>query len=176
MAGFVNEVMNCTNVNFSAPNVFTASMVSDGQLIIGSTASPQMRIGTLTAGPGVGITNGAGSITITATGGGLGWVATSSTSVTMAVDTGYIALAGSLQTFTIPATTPVGTTFRIAGYGAGGWVLQCNTGQTVRMGNQVTSSAGTIASSSQGDTIEIVCAVADTGFVCMPFGGNLTYT
>lgn len=47
------------------------AMTLDGQLWIGSTAGRHVRLGTLTAGTGVSITNGSGSITIGLTGGGI---------------------------------------------------------------------------------------------------------
>ena len=49
---------------------------SDGQLLIGNTASNTLTKSTLTAGSGITITNGSGSITIAATGGGGGGTST----------------------------------------------------------------------------------------------------
>ncbi|MES2875442.1 MAG: hypothetical protein V4708_17090 [Bacteroidota bacterium] len=46
------------------------AMTLDGQLFIGSTASPHIRVATLTQGSGVTITNGNGTISISATGSG----------------------------------------------------------------------------------------------------------
>lgn len=176
MGGISNEVLNASNVNFSATNDFTPSVTADGQLLIGSSVAPNIRVSTLQAGTGIAIANGNGTISIAATGGGQAWTATASSSVAMSKDVGYIATGASLQTFTIPATAAVGDTFLIAGFGTGGWVLQANAGQTVRVGNVVTSTAGTIASSDQGDIIEIVCAVANTSFIAISVWGNPSYT
>lgn len=67
MAGFSNDIMFASNVNFAGGK--TATVTTDGQLLIGSTAAPNIRVGTITAGSGISITNGSGSITIEATGG-----------------------------------------------------------------------------------------------------------
>jgi hypothetical protein len=74
MAGFENDVLVCSNVNFSptAPKPHTGIITSDGQLLIGASVAPFLRASTLTAGAGISITNGAGTITITNTGGGGG--------------------------------------------------------------------------------------------------------
>lgn len=70
MAGFSNDVMYADNVDFSGGK--SATVLLDGQLLIGSSVSPHIRVGTLTAGAGISITNGNGSILITNTGGGGG--------------------------------------------------------------------------------------------------------
>lgn len=70
MAGFSNDVMYANNVDFSGGK--SATVLLDGQLLIGSTATPHIRVGTLTAGAGISITNSAGGILITNTGGGGG--------------------------------------------------------------------------------------------------------
>lgn len=70
MAGFRNsgsiDVLFVDNVDFSGAAIPSPSMLADGQLIIGSTAAPNMKIGTLQAGSGIVITNGSGSIAIAA--------------------------------------------------------------------------------------------------------------
>lgn len=68
MAGFRNsgsiDVLFVDNVDFTGAAIPSPQMLADGQLIIGSTAAPNMKIATLTAGSGIAITNGSGSITI----------------------------------------------------------------------------------------------------------------
>lgn len=70
MAGFSNDVMYADNVDFSGGK--SATVLLDGELLIGSSVAPNIRVGTLTAGAGISITNGNGSILITNTGGGGG--------------------------------------------------------------------------------------------------------
>ena len=71
MAGFINdslgrEIVFCNNVDFTGNVVPAATMIADGDLLIGSSVQPNIRVATLTAGTGVTVTNGHGSITIAA--------------------------------------------------------------------------------------------------------------
>ena len=61
------------------------SSFTDGQLLIGNTTGSTLTKATLTAGTGISITNGAGSITIAATGGGGGNVTGPGSSATNAI-------------------------------------------------------------------------------------------
>ncbi len=72
MAGFDNDVLYANNVDFSGGSPVEGKVLLDGQLLIGSNATPHIRVNTLTAGTGIAITNGAGSIIIENTGGGGG--------------------------------------------------------------------------------------------------------
>ena len=69
MPGFINNTMWADNVDFRGVQPVAPQIVLDGQLMIGATAAPHIRAATLTAGTGITITNGAGSITIAASGG-----------------------------------------------------------------------------------------------------------
>ena len=71
MSGSRNETLYGDNVDFSGAAIPAPTMVADGQLLIGSTALPNIRVGTLTAGTGVSITNASGSITIGLSGSGV---------------------------------------------------------------------------------------------------------
>lgn len=148
------------------------ALSSNGQLWIGS-GSGNPTAATLTAGTGISVTNGSNTITLAATG-ATTWVDQTGTSVTMSVNTNYIADNASLVTLTIPATAALGDTFRIVGKGAGGWLVQANTGQTIHMGTAASSSAGSMASSNQYDCITFSCVTANTTFVCYGAQGFLT--
>ncbi len=68
MAGFSNDTMYAANVNFAGGKA--ATVLADGQLLIGATVAPNIRVGTLTSSGGsVTITNGAGTINLETTGG-----------------------------------------------------------------------------------------------------------
>jgi len=72
MPGFNNilgdeSIMFTDNVSFNGTER-GGKVTTDGQLLIGATAAPHIRVNTLTAGTGVTITNGTGSITIAAAG------------------------------------------------------------------------------------------------------------
>lgn len=74
MPGFDNNTMYADNVDFSGSTTPAPSVTLNGQLLIGSTATPHIKVATLTAGAGITITNASGSITIAASGGGGGSV------------------------------------------------------------------------------------------------------
>lgn len=135
--------------------------MEDGQLIIGSTGNDPV-LSTLTAGPGISISNTAGGITISGTGGGIGWETIAGTTQAAAIDTAYVVGNSAQTTITLPATAPLGSTIIIKGYGAGGWILQANTGQTIRLGSSVTSSGGTLTSAAATDNVAVECIVADS--------------
>lgn len=82
-------------------------------------------------------------------------------SQTADVNNGYVVTSGT-PTITLPSTAALGAIVAVQGFGAGGWVLKGNTGQTIRLGTSVTSSAGTLTSANQYDAIEVVCVVANT--------------
>jgi len=72
MAGFDDDVVYATNVDFTGNALVAGQMTANGQLLIGASVAPFIRANTLTAGTGISIINGAGTITITNTGGGGG--------------------------------------------------------------------------------------------------------
>lgn len=95
---------------------------------------------------------------------------------TMISDVGYIPNNVAIVSFALPTNASVGDMFRIAGFGAGGWEITQNPGQTIHFGNQntTTGGGGSLASSNSGDSVEIVCVVADTDFVVISSIGNIT--
>jgi hypothetical protein len=102
------------------------------------------------------------------------WNDVSGTTQAAAVNQGYIISNASQTTVTIPNTAAEGSTFQIAGKGAGGWIMQMGTGQTLHFGNVASSSAGTATSGNQYDSISIVCVTANTTFVVIAAQGNIT--
>lgn len=75
MAGFSYDVNGqdtvfADNVDFSGGSQPVGKVTSNGQLLIGSSITPNIRVNTLTAGTGVSIVNGNGTITIGLSGGG----------------------------------------------------------------------------------------------------------
>jgi len=105
------------------------------------------------------------------------WVDQTSTSVTMAVNTAYVADNSGLVTLTLPATAALGSVFQVVGKGAGGWKIGQAASQTINIGNQVTTSGtgGSLASSLQYDCVQLVCVTANTVFVVYSSYGNITY-
>lgn len=135
--------------------------MTDGQVIIGSTGATPTPA-TLTAGTGINIANGAGTITITSTASGMAWSTIAGTSQAAVVDSGYISGNAGQTTVTLPATAAIGSVVGLEGLGAAGWILMANVGQTIQIGSQVTSSGGTLTSAAATDNVYVVCIVSDT--------------
>ncbi len=152
-------------------------VATNGQLPIGSAAADPV-LATLTPGTGITITNGAGSITINSSGGGLAWTDVTGTSQAMAVNNGYTANNAALVTLTLPATAAYGTVMSVVGKGAGLWKIAQNASQTIHFGitNTTTGTGGSLASNFQYDVVTILCTIANTDFTVIDSVGNLTVT
>ena len=150
-------------------------VATNGQLPIGSTGADPV-LATLTAGSGISITNGAGSITISGSGGGLAWTDVTGTSQAMAVNNGYFADNAGLVTLTLPSTAALGSLIAVVGKGAGGWKIAQNAGQTIHFGfvNTTTGTGGSLASTNQYDVVYLVCSTANTDFTVVQSIGNIT--
>lgn len=109
MAGFRNDVVFGTNVDFTTTGLGsgTGTMLLDGQLLIASTAlnagGTHINVNTLTAGSGISIINGPGTITIVNTGGGGGGGGTN----TLVGNVGSATQV--LGVINVPATTGINT-------------------------------------------------------------------
>ena len=150
----------------AASNGITSLALTNGQLAIGSTgADPSAS--TLTAGTGVSITNGAGSITIAATGGGLTWTNVTGTSAAMAINNGYLANNAGLVTLTLPATAAQFSVIRVQGVGAGGWAIAQNASQQILIGSAATTAGvtGSLASTNANDAVELLATTGGSSTV-----------
>lgn len=145
--------------NATGVPAMTASL-TDGQIVIGSTGATPIPA-TIT-GVGITVTNGAGSITLTASGGGMAWSTIVGTSQAADIDSGYICSNAGVTTVTCPAIAPIGSKIQVEGLGAGGWQLSANTSQTIQLGSAVTSSGGTLTSAAATDNVLITCIESDT--------------
>lgn len=178
-AGSSNAVSGLATVNraslsTNSTGVPTWLALTDGQVVVGSSAGSPAAA-TISAGTGISVTNASNSITIASTGvGSLVWNDVSGTSQAAAVNNGYIISNAAQTTVTIPATAAEGSVFAVQGKGAAGWILQMNTGQTVHLGSSASSSAGSLTSTNQWDSVQIVCVTANTTFAVISVIGNLT--
>ena len=107
--------------------------------------------------------------------GGLSWAAATG-DATMTVGHGYLANKGTLLTLTLPTTSAVGTSVRVAGMNAGLWKIAQAAGQYIKFGNQntTTGTGGYLASVLTYDAVELICIVADTGWTVVSSLGNIT--
>jgi hypothetical protein len=171
-----------------------SSYPSNGQLLIGDTANKRYVLNTLTAGSGITITNGAGSITITGTGGTVtsvsvvsangfaGTVATSTTTPAITLTTtitgilkgnGTAISAAVSGTDYAPATS--GTSI-LYGNGAGGFNnVTVGTGLTFATGTLSTS--GTVTTNAPvTKTANFSVASTDTWLINNKTGSTCTVT
>lgn len=157
-------------------SAFSPKVLSSGQVLIGSTGADPVAAA-INSGTGILVANGAGSITVSLSGTGPGtvtWNDVPGTTQTAAVNNGYIISNASATTVSIPATVAEGSVFGVAGKGAGGWVMQFNTGQTCHFGNSPTTSGGTLTSTNQWDSVQVLCVTANTTFSVISVQGVLT--
>ena len=180
MAGFENDVLVATNVNFNptSPKPHNGIITADGQLLIGAAVAPYLRAGTISAGPGATVTNGAGSITIGLAGPmGYSWsVITSAGNVNaMLAFNGYITGGVALTTLLLPAAAAIGDMFIVTGLSSL-FQIQQNAGQSIILGNQTSTVGvgGSISSTQVSDSVVLVCVTANTTFKVLSSMGNLT--
>lgn len=217
MAGFDNDTVYGTNIDFSGQITPAPTMLLDGQLLVGSTAlnvgGTHCNIGNLTSpnssiifgfsspnitavvnsatigqtitgdsggalsptagnwnilgGPGV-TTSGSGS---TLTINSVVFTDTSGT-VGLSVDNGYFATAAS--TFTLPASPLQGEVVIIYVDTTSSVVVTANTGQFIRLGTAVSSSAGTSTNTSRGDCLALRFRSSNNQWCSVSTVGNWT--
>lgn len=120
-------------------------------------------------------TSGSGNtLTINSSISSLTWEVDTTTPITVGVSEGHISNGVGSITYNIPASAAVGEGMAFIDLGGNGFVLQAQAGQTIRIGNQVTSSGGTVTSTAIGDAIFLVTAVADTTFLGYSVQGSLS--
>jgi hypothetical protein len=129
------------------------------------------------AGSGITIDQAGNTVTISTSGSGLSWVEVTSTTQAMVSNTGYFANNGSLVTLSLPATSSLGDVINIVGKGAGGWLVSQGSGQVIYIGSSATTGGvgGSIASTNQFDSLQLVCSVANTAWTILGGAqGNIT--
>jgi len=131
-------------------------------------------------GTGMAITGSGDDITfsVTSTPFKIQWNVVTNSSANLVIDEGVFANNAGGVTLTLPATAAVGDVIIVSSINAGGWTLAQNAGQTIHIGNQdsTTGTGGSLASTAIGDTVTLVCSVANTDFVVISSMGNITVT
>lgn len=160
-----NLIWYCKTSGTASTAVWIPSFgtMTNGQIAIGSTGTFPV-LGTITAGSGVTITNGPGTIEVSLTGVGLSWNEVGTTSQVMAANNGYVTNNSSLVTLTLPATASFGSRLEICGKGSGGWKIAQNASQTIQVGANATTTGtgGYVSSGNQFDSIVLLCTTANT--------------
>lgn len=156
MPGFDNNVVYANNVDFSAGNPVTGQMTQDGQLLIGSTAFPNIMVGFITSTDlSVTVANNAGNIDLSVASANIEFDADSGSAVPSSGIINIIGAGGA-------TTSASGNTITITAGGGSGFtwnVIGANQTLDVNNGYFCTSGA-TLALllppvSALGDTIEI---------------------
>jgi hypothetical protein len=162
--------------NTSGTGVLAALSLSDGQIVIGSSAGAPTAT-TLTAGTNITITNGHNTITINSTAVGTTNVNQNTSSATLAPNTRYITNNGaSLVTYTLATSPAIGDTYFIVGGSSGGWSIAQNVSQQINYGNVSTTAGtgGSLSSSNQNNCVTITY-VGSNIFTAYETQGNLNY-
>lgn len=140
------------------------------------SAVPAAGIINIVGGTGISTTGSGNTITINATGGGETWSAISA-SQALAVNHGYACVSpGGALSLSLPAVAAVGSEIEVTLDGATSWTITQGAGQQIRIGNTQTTlgATGTLGSTAQGDTVRMVCTVANLKFNVLSSQGNIT--
>lgn len=92
------------------------------------------------------------------------WVITTASVSPMVVGTGYFCIApGGALTLALPAAPVLGDTLKVSLDGATSWQITQSAGQQVRLGSSTTTVGvtGSLTSTAQGDSIELVARTAN---------------
>jgi hypothetical protein len=83
------------------------------------------------------------------------------TSGNLAVNTSHIVNNAARVTLLLPSASAVGDVIEIVGYGAGGWRLQPNTGQSLHIGGRTITNPTYLDSLIGKEVIRLVCTVTN---------------
>lgn len=147
-----------------------------GQLLVGTTAGDPVAT-TITAGTGISIASTSGSIIITNTMPSAAWQTSTTSTLTLVANNGYINLNNSTPVFTLPTTAAYGTVIQITNVSMTGLVtIAQNAGQFMKFGSLTTTTgtAGSIKTTGRGDVVSLQCFVANTAWQVTSSVGNLT--
>jgi hypothetical protein len=150
---------------------------SNGQLLIGKTGDfPQLA--QLQPGPGIAITSGAGSITVSAWGGGVSWTV-ETVNLNFTVNKGIVANKAGRLDVTLPATAAIGDILEITGINtAVGWRIAQNANQRIHLGatSSTVGVGGYVEATAIRDSVKLVCVVAgaSTEYNVLSSFGNIT--
>ena len=155
-------------------NVVPTGEMTNGQILIGKT-NDFPTPGQLQPGAGIGISSGSGSITVSAWGGGLSWTL-KGVGQALVSNNAFIVNSGAAIVFPLPTLSSVGDMCALTLDGATSWQITQGASQQIRIGAAETTlgAGGSIASAAQGDTIYIVCSVANTRWNVVHYIGTLT--
>ena len=185
MPGFEKQVGWMANFDFTDPTATAwhhdGNFTAAGDIAIGTgLASPlqQIAVGHITGSGGIVVSYAAPNINIdgSGAGGGMTWQVIGA-SQTLAVNHGYFCTSGGVLALLLPPVSVLGDTIEISIEGSAGYSVNQGAGQSIKFGNAITTVGvgGSVSSLSQGDSIRLVCKVANLDWVIMSSMGNLTF-
>jgi len=101
---------------------------------------------------------------VSSLGAGFAWI-DQGTSTTAAINKGYFCTAAIA--LTLPASPSQGDVVKVIADTTGAVAVTANTGQTIRQGNQASSSAGTFTSTLRGDALELIYRASTTQWIAL---------
>lgn len=168
--------MYANNVDFTGSSTVTPQVTLNGQLLIGNSVAPNIRVGAITSPKGT-LTVGyaAPNLTLDVNNLVIPWNKISSNQ-TLVVNNGYICYSGGTLTLLLPLFSTIGQELEITLDGSTGFSITQNAGQSIRFGSSVTSAGvgGSLSSTAQGDTLRLVCTTANIRWNVVSSIGNLT--
>lgn len=102
-------------------------------------------------------------------------VITTPTPLSVSNRVAYVCKGSSLLTFTLPATSLAGFSFRVIGKTCN-WKIQQNANQKITVGVLVSNTGvtGSVSSTFPTDQIEVTCFLANTEYQATTSWGNIT--
>ena len=142
------------------------------------TAAPSGGVLNILGGTGISTAGAGNTVTITATATpSFTWTIDTTSPISVNADEGHISSTVPI-TYNLPPTCTVGDEFAFVQLEAvpNIFTLQAQAGQTIRVGNLLSSVAGTVSSTDIGDTLELLCVATDTQFIVRNSIGNFNLT
>lgn len=153
-------------VGHGPSSAFSSIVLSDGQILIGSSGNDPIPSFITSSGNTVTITQGPGSINLDV----LPWEAVTSSQV-MSLNTAYTTMSNSTEVaLSLPLAAPYGTIVKVIGVGSGGWKILTN-GQTISFGAVTASSF--LSSTHPKDGVELVCVISGSSWNVASLIGNI---
>lgn len=171
VTGTTNHSLQLGNASGSLTSLGVAT---NGQLPIGSTGADPV-LATLTAGTGISITSGPGSITIASSALTSNWHSIAA-SQPLVENNSYLCSGGGALSLSLPGSSSFGDEIEVVLDGSASWTITQGAGQQIRLGNQTTTlgAGGSLASTAQGDSIRMVCKTGNTLWTVLSVIGNIT--
>ena len=176
LGGAAEVVVNLDSPVLQANGGTGVTSATDGQFLIGNTATGGFSLAQLTAGTGISIANGNGSVELSVTSAIFTWTEVTGTSQSMVAANGYIANNAGLVTLTLPLNASLGDRVRVVGKGAGLFKIGQNAGQTINYVASTTTAGagGSLTAIEQFASLEIICTTTDSGWTVLSSTGNFT--